>query len=291
MRLQEPAVHSEVVRIAAGDGRALAGTLYLPAVSNQRCVLVNGATAVKRSHYDGYARYLAAAGFTVLTYDYRGIGDSCEAGGRPEQATMRQWGEEDTAGAISFLSQRMPASRLLVVAHSAGGQLFGLAANNRRAAGLLAVSSQSGYWRLWPWPRRLALALLWFVAMPLLSRLCSRFPARRLGLGGSDLPAGVAREWARWCRHPDYIVDDAGQPLRRHFNAYDGSILAYTVSDDWMAPAEAVQALLAFYTAARIECRELSPSAFGVPSLGHFGYFRNDNQALWKDGAAWLSAQ
>lgn len=288
---QEQNIQTEVLRFAAADGRPLTGTLYAPLLDNQRCVLVNGATAVKRSYYDGYARYLAAAGFTVLTYDYRGIGDSCERPVQHETGTMRQWGEADTAGAIAFLTQHRPAHRLLVVGHSAGGQLFGLAANNRQASGLLAVSSQSGYWRLWPWPRRLVLALCWFVLMPALTRLCSRFPARRLGLGSSDLPPGVAREWARWCRHPEYIVDDAGLPLRRYFNAYDGNILAYTITDDWMAPCDAVRALLAFYGAARIERQDLEPSTFGLRSLGHFGYFRSGNRALWPAGAAWLLAQ
>lgn len=288
---EEQNIQSDVVRFAASDGRTLTGTLYAPADSNQRCVLLNGATAVKRGYYDAYARYLAAAGFTVLTYDYRGIGDSCVRSVQQEPGTMRQWGEADTAGAIAFLTQRHPGYRLLVVGHSAGGQLFGLAANNRQAAAMLAVSSQSGYWRYWPWPRRLGLAALWFAVLPVLTRLCSRFPARRLGLGSSDLPPGVAREWARWCRHPDYIVDESGQPLRQHFKAYNGNILAYTIEDDWMAPSAAVHALLAFYASANVETRPLAPSAFGLNALGHFGYFRRGSRALWAAGSAWLLAQ
>jgi predicted alpha/beta hydrolase len=151
---EEQNIQSDVVRFAASDGRTLTGTLYAPADSNQRCVLLNGATAVKRGYYDAYARYLAAAGFTVLTYDYRGIGDSCLRSVQQEPGTMRQWGEADTAGAIAFLTQRHPGYRLLVVGHSAGGQLFG---PRRRACWPLAVKAVIGAIgpgrAAWGWPR------------------------------------------------------------------------------------------------------------------------------------------
>ncbi|HCN64729.1 MAG TPA: alpha/beta hydrolase [Pseudomonas sp.] len=291
MHDEHRAVEIQVVQFPARDARLLTGTLYTPLESNARSVLINGATAVKRGYYDSYARYLASAGFSVLTYDYRGIGDSRDRPTRTERMGMRAWGEADAAGAIDFLKQLNPEHRLIVVGHSAGGQLFGLADNNACAVALMTVSSQSGYWRHWPWPRRVALAGLWYFVMPALTWIFSYFPARRLGLGSTDLPPGVAREWARWCRHPDYIVDDAGQPLRQHFQGYQGKILAHTVSDDWMAPPGAVLALLGFYSSAQIEFRELSAQTVGTRSLGHFGYFRSTNRALWPAGVEWLRAQ
>lgn len=169
--------------------------------------------------------------------------------------------------------------------------MFGLARNNGRAAALLSICCPSGYWRLWPWPRRLMLAPLWFGIVPALGGVLSRLPVGRVGLGrGADLPSGVMREWARWCRNPDYLVDGAGRPLREHFRDYRGRILAYTVSDDWMAPPAAVLALHRFYSTAQVEYREISPDR-RRHAIGHFGYFRDDNRALWPLGAAWLREQ
>ncbi len=61
------------VTLTAADGYALGATLY---GSGSRAVLVMSATGVPQSYYAKFAGYLAERGFTVLTFDYRGIGRS-----------------------------------------------------------------------------------------------------------------------------------------------------------------------------------------------------------------------
>ena len=63
-------------RIPARDGYALAATLYRPTGAARGAVIVSSATAVPRRFYRHFAAELAGAGYTVVTYDYRGIGDS-----------------------------------------------------------------------------------------------------------------------------------------------------------------------------------------------------------------------
>ena len=287
-------VAPEPFRVVARDGRGLAATRYPAAgdggADGDAVVIVNGATGVKRGYYDRYARFLAGHGFEVLTYDYRGIGDSLEGGIRAETCDMRQWGEIDVASMIDEASRRYPGQRLLAVGHSAGGQMFGLADNNDRVAALFAVSAQSGYWKHWRGLPRWRLALLWHVLMPGLASALSYFPSRRIGFG-EDLPAGVARQWARWCRHPDYLVDRDGRPLREHFRRYRGRIRACVVTDDWMAPRAAVEALMGCFDAAQVEIATLSPADVGARSLGHFGYFREAGKPAWQESLAWLRQQ
>jgi predicted alpha/beta hydrolase len=275
------AVVQQTVAIATRDGRSLAGTHYAPAEGGRGdAVLINSATGVKRGYYDRYARFLAARGFDVLTYDYRGIGGSIQGRASTEPGGMRVWGEQDVAAAIDFAAARFPGRRLRVVGHSAGGQLFGLADNNHKVASLLGVSAQSGYWRHWRGSRRWQLFALWHMGMPLISRVLGRFPSRAIGFG-EDLPGRVAREWARWCRHPDYIVDENGRPIRTGFEAFRGRIVAYAIADDWMAPEAAVRALMATYRNAEVEVRTLSPQDAGLRGIGHFGFFRQQSAALW----------
>ncbi|MBP6562312.1 MAG: alpha/beta fold hydrolase [Neisseriaceae bacterium] len=273
------------------DGRLLAATYYQPSHSNGRSVLINGATAVPRRYYQHYAHYLATQGFTVLTYDYRGIGDSRQNPIQRESATFRDWGEQDTAAAIAYLRMRTPTQPLLVVGHSAGGQVLGFAHNNQAITATLMISCQSGYWRLWPRRNSWLMASLWYVGIPLLTSVVGYVPARRLGLGSADLPGGIARQWAKWCRHRDYFVDDSGQACRPYFHTLTGPLLAYVIPDDWMAPRAAVDALMSYYPNADTEIRTLQPGDTPSASIGHFGYFKTSHQALWPEAAAWLSAQ
>jgi predicted alpha/beta hydrolase len=282
----EPRV--DTLRIPALDRFELAATLYEPGgADNRSVVLINSATAVRREYYDGFARFLAAEGFTVLTYDYRGIG-----GSRPRRlagfrARMRQWGEQDLAGALDWITDHLRPKRLLVAGHSVGGQIVGLAGNNHRIHALMMVASQSGWWGHWPVPSRYRIALTWYM-IPLVTRVYGYLPGR-FGTK-EDLPAGVAREWARWGRRRSYLMES--ETLRAGFQRLRIPLLAYSFTDDDYAPRPAVEGLLDFYSEADVYHRHIAPRDIGASAIGHFGFFRDKfRETLWRDAAAWLHRQ
>jgi predicted alpha/beta hydrolase len=280
-------------KLPATDGFELAATLYRPpgAAGNNPAVLINSATGVKRSYYDKYARFLAGNGFVTVTFDYRGIGGSRPRSLRGFEARMADWGEKDSAGAIEWIRETHHPRRLLVVGHSVGGQLFGLTPNNHRVDAMLAVAAQSGYWGMWSGSRKYFMWFLWHALMPGATRMFSYFPSKRLGLS-EDLPAGVARQWAHWGRNPNYIVDDAGEPLRQHFNSFSGPIRSYSFEDDIHAPRAGVENLVNCYAQAPKEWNHRTPQELGVKAIGHFGFFREQfRTSLWSETTDWLKQQ
>jgi predicted alpha/beta hydrolase len=284
---------AKTVSIPALDGYRLAATLFRPAggdkdAGNGIVVQVNGATGVRREYYQAYAQFLASRGFHVITYNYRGIGDSRDIGWHGAEPTMRDWGEQDLAGVIEWAGREFPKHRLVCVGHSGGGQWLGLARNNARVLAQLAVASQSGYWghyRLRDWPRYL---FLWYVLMPIATRLMGYFPGRLIG--SENLPRGVALEFARWCCNRHYISDRRGHPLREHFHAYRGRLRFYVIDDDRaFAPAGAVRALASYYDNADVQILHVAPVDYGVATIGHFGFFRRDMpEQAWQQTADWL---
>ncbi len=242
------------------------------------------ATGVPQSYYAKFAAYLAERGFAVLTFDYRGIARSRDGDIRKMAARMRDWALLDAAAAFQHLSKDV-----LIVGHSFGGQALGLLPELGRIRSALIVGSQSGYWRNWP-----PLGKLWMwptthFGLDGVTRLFGYFPGSRLGFG-EDLPPGVAKEWAAWCRHPRYLVGALG--VDDTYAKVRAPVRAYAISDDAFAPLPAVEALGRLYPNARWETRRVAPRELGVDAIGHFGFFRERfRDSLWREAADWLERQ
>jgi predicted alpha/beta hydrolase len=270
------------ITLTARDGYRLGATVY---GKGSRAVLVMPATGVPQSYYAKFAAYLADRGMSVLTFDYRGIGRSLATHVRRVSACMQDWAALDGAAAFEFLAGK----KISVIGHSFGGQALGLLPDPARISAALIVGSQSGYWKNWP---LLGRAWMWpatHIGLPLVARLYGYFPGSRLGFG-EDLPAGVARQWASWCRHPRYLVGALG--VEDLYARVRAPVRAYAVSDDAFAPLPAVEALRHLYPNAQWETRRVRPPDVGASSVGHFGFFRERfRDSLWREAADWLERQ
>ncbi|MFD1330384.1 alpha/beta fold hydrolase [Methylopila musalis] len=285
-----PPIEAQAVEIVCGDGVRLGGHLWrAEGDAPLGVVIVNPATGVLARYYHRFARFLAANGFDVLTYDYRGVGLSRPARLRGSGYRWRHWGERDMEAAIGFVAERGRSDRLLVVGHSIGGFLPGLAASAPRIARMLTVGAQYAWWGDYAARRRLALLLRWHMAMPALTFACGYFPGRRLGWL-EDLPAGVAYEWSfrgpRFERsHPPAERADA---LAR-MASVTAPILAVSVSDDEFGTPAAVRRTLDCYAGAERTAVLLEPADYGRDAIGHFSLFHDSHApGFWRDALLWL---
>jgi predicted alpha/beta hydrolase len=274
-------------RIPALDGLMLGASTFEPQGQGERkAILIASATGVKRERYRPFARFLAQQGWSVVTFDYRGIGDSRTGCLRSLDHTMFEWGSKDIAGVISWIDQVWSPSAIGAVAHSIGGQVMPFAPNHGRLGGLLAIGSQKGYWKLWSGLGSY-LCLAFFRAIPLLVRLFGRLPMRLAGC--EDVPPKAALEWSRWGLHHDF-VDGDGHSLNGHHAAFAAPILALSFADDPYAPPSAVDKLLEFYRGAAREHRHVLPAQLGVKTIGHSGFFVGPaSKALWQEALRWLA--
>ncbi len=273
------------VKIPARDGFGLGATVYSAERDTGRVVVISGATAVPRRFYRYFAHALAAAGYTAITYDYRGIGDSRPPDGmRGFDARMRDWALLDMAGVVDWARAEWSPSRLFLMGHSVGGQVAGLLDDAAAIDGMVTFSSQSGYWRLQGGEQKLAVLLHVYLSLPVLSAAFGYMPWSKLG-SAEDLPKGVAQEWARWCRHPRYLLDDHTLPLDR-YERFEAPVLAYSFGDDKWGTPRSVDAMMSAYP--NLERRHVEPREAGLSSLGHFGFFRRSAEHLWAEPIAWL---
>ncbi|WP_159945899.1 alpha/beta fold hydrolase [Rhizobium sp. 18065] len=276
--------------LLCADGVRLAGDWWLPSAGEPvATVVINPATGVLARYYHHYARFLARYGFSVFTYDYRGIGQSRPADLRSVAYTWRQWGQQDFDAALCHALDRDETGRVLVVGHSIGGFLPGYASMAHRISGLLSVGGQYGYWGDYQLSRRLPMALKWHLAMPAITAVLGYFPGKRLGWL-EDLPKGVALGWGlQQDRAEQGLKAEDAIEMRRGFAALTGPILAVSMSDDPIATPKAINRAMAYYTGASIAKVHLSPKDLGFDTVGHFNLFHaRHEQGFWKSSLDWL---
>jgi len=274
----------KMVSIPARDGYVLAGTLFRGDASRRRIVVINAAVAVPGNFYRHFAAGLAAAGYTALTWDYRGVGASRPEKLRGFEATARDWIFSDMSGVVDWVVTELGPDRIFFVGHSLGGQVAGLLDNASSLDGMVTMSAQSGHWRLQGGEQKIVVLLHTWVSLPVLSRLFGFMPWGFFG-SGEDLPKNAALEWAGWCRNRRYILGDESLPLDRYQN-FTAPVLAYSFGDDKWGTPRSVDAMMRAYP--RLERRHVEPADFGLTRIGHVGYFKPVSTPLWRDTIAWL---
>jgi predicted alpha/beta hydrolase len=280
---------SEQITLTCADGQQIAATLTLPRQSNGLSLLINGATGVPRGYYNAFAAFQADKGFTVLTYDYRGIAESKPTPGAPAPR-MLDWAQQDMAVAMQYLARRFPALTPTLLGHSFGGQVLGLLSQSESLAAIVTIASQHGHWRNWSASYQWKLALVWYGLVPLSLALGFRLPSSLFG--GERLPRGVLADWSRWCRSKHYVCDENGRALRPYNDRIRAPIRMISIDDDpQFGPRRGVDRLAGYYPNAQIERQHVVPADWGLQRIGHFGFFRRDMPTeRWAEIGDWLHA-
>lgn len=267
------------------DGTRIALRVYepdSPGAGDRGNVVIGGAMGVRQDYYAPFAQWLAAQGWRVTTFDYRGSGDSAPAGGtlRGFKADLFDW-TLDYEAVIDHAHAAWPERPLYLLGHSLGAQLPGLLANQHKVSGLLSVAAGSGYWRENAPQLKRVVPYFWFVLVPLATRLCGYFPGKKLKKVG-DLPAGVIMQWRKWCLNPGYSVGAEGEAVRRRYAGATFPVFALSISDDELMTLRGTHSLVNLYENAPREVQRLAPADLGVRRLGHFGPFRREQEGtLW----------
>lgn len=283
-------VSTSTFKINTSDGIQLSASVYKSGGRRSRGVaIVAAGVGLLQERYSEYATYLAGKGWTVLTFDYRGIGESYISPELQSSCNLRDWGKLDLAACIDWADAVAEAQRIVVIAHSVGGQVFAFAPNNCKVEAMIAICSQKGYWKFWCGWRRVSLMGLWYV-LPVLVSVFGCLPLQRFGRG-ADIPSGIAREWGRWGRCKAF-VDERGKSLNHVFSKVRSRILAVSFSDDnFYAPQRAVEALNELYRNSDQSHWHLNPKELNCSCIGHSGFFVYSDKLypLWENIDGWLN--
>ena len=259
----------------------LSATLFEAKDANS-VLIIASATGVKQAFYEKFAHYLVNKGVTVITFDYCGIGRSLK---RPIKAltnNTESWGKDDLEHVLKYAITNFPKSKKVLLGHSIGGQLIGLARSSTKMDKILLVAAQSGYWKLWNGISRIKMWFIWHVLFPILINLFGYLPSKKIN-GMENLPKNVANQWGGWCKNKNYILDDDSIE-ETFYDKIKSELTAISIEDDDFAPQKAVEWLTKSYSNAKIvSTYHLTPSDFKTKKIGHFGIFKDKfENTIWK---------
>ena len=284
--------HALAARLyAAEPGEPPRGAVPIGGEPLKGAVLIGGAMGVRQDYYARFAAWLAGQGYAVMTFDYRGMGESRSgAHGRSLRgfdADLFAWARDYDA-ALDTLAERAPGVPLYLIGHSLGAQLPGMLRNRARIAGLLSVAAGSGYWRDNAPPLKRSVLYFWYALVPVATRLFGYFPGKRLRKVG-DLPRGVILQWRRWCLDPRYHVGAEGAPLKAQFDEVRFPVVALSITDDELMTERGTRVLVDCYPNAPRRIERIAPADVSAKRIGHFGFFRDQFQSsLWARSVALL---
>lgn len=269
------------IDILTEDHYSLAAHLFEPQISNQKVLLINSATGVKQQIYFSVAQFFADHGFTVITYDYRGIGLSKPDNMRGFEASMRVWGTTDYKALTSYIKSNFEDYKKYCLGHSVGALILGMNPDSEIFEEFIFVGTQNAFVGNLRLKTKIEAYLGFGIVQPLFTVLLGYFPASWFGLGES-LPSGSAFDWRILIlnkKSTNNLLEksaDFSKKLRQ-------KVLVIWAEDDAWLTEKGVKSLLEnTYANLRPTYRHIYTSESEKGEIGHVNFFRSYNRKLWK---------
>lgn len=274
--------------LKAADGYQLAATLFQASTPVKGTILVAGATGVQQKLYRRFAGFAASQGYTTLTFDYRGIGRSAPQDLRNFPANYLEWGYMDAAAAVDYLTRN--TEQIYLVGHSFGGYVPGLLPKPEKLKAAYCFGTGAAWTGWMSRSEGLKVSLLWKVVLPLIVKLKGYMAWSLLNMG-DDLPTGIYQAWKHWSSFPHFFFDDPNMAhLKEQYARVNIPLMFATATDDPWAPPKSRDALTLGYPNTLLETLDISPHT-KKHSIGHMGYFLNDQEKIWQDALTWLHSK
>ena len=290
-KLPEPCPRQDIIS-PANDRVLLRGTMFRPKENPENIpngiITVHSGTGVPQGFYHRFAETVAEKGYGVITYDYRGIGQSAlKTDQNNEDIRMSDWITKDIPGVIEWAKETYPDVPHFAVGHAVGGHGIAYAGSegtydaaalvNCRGMRISKVPSVAGKVRAF---------FIFNILGPISGFITGHIPASAWRLA-VEPPNGVMRQWARWARKEGYFFDDSEFDFANRFSKAPQPFLSIRVPDDyWTEESSADLITNVMSSAEKIEKRQAQPA--GGKGVGYGGYFRSGHEKEWDELLDWF---
>lgn len=264
------------------DGFNLSVKIFEPENAIGKLLIINSATGVKQQVYFSFAKYMSQNGFTVITYDYSGIGESKPKKMKNFESSMRIWGTRDFKTLTEFIKKEYPQEEKFCLGHSVGALILGMNADSAIFRKFVFVATQDAYLGNLKFNIAVTALFGFGIALPITTTLLGYFPAHWFGLG-ETLPKGVAYDWRTLILHPkstSRLYEKNEVDFSK--NLTQKTLIIHAEDDPWVTQKGMENLLKNVYPNLLKNFREIEISESEKKEIGHINFFRSFNKKLWK---------
>ncbi|HEX6227745.1 MAG TPA: alpha/beta fold hydrolase [Chryseolinea sp.] len=267
--------------IKAADGYRLSALFGKPVSAVNGTIIISAAAGIKKEFYLNFARFLINHGYSVLLYDYRGIGESAPVNLKTSPIYIHEWGTHDMNAVLDYLVDE-GYSGVIWLGHSIGAQLVGLLKNKEYVRKVISINAALGYWGYLSGPMKIVVWLLWYFIGPLMVKVYGYGVMKKIGWG-ENLPPNAILEWRSWCLNKNYYMDFLKARIHAdRFYNFNVPITAIYTSDDYIANDKTATMMMQFFPNAPCNLIRLEVRKFTRHRVGHVGIFRKRFElVLW----------
>ena len=268
------------LRLTTKDSVSIAVHLFLPEKSNKKLLLINSATGVKQQIYFSFAQYFSEQGFTVITYDYRGIGLSKPKRMKGFKASMRIWGSEDYKAVTDYIKVNFNDYKKYCLGHSVGALILGMNEDSGMFEEFIFVGTQNAFVGNLKLKTKIEAYLGFGIAQPLTTALLGYFPGNWFGLGES-LPKNCAYDWRTLILNRK-STNGLLEKINDYSKKLTQKVFVIRAQDDVWLTEKGVKSLLnETYPNLKPIYRLIKTSESEKGEIGHVNFFRSYNKKLW----------
>ncbi|WP_288445644.1 alpha/beta hydrolase [uncultured Chryseobacterium sp.] len=270
----------EKLTLTTEDHVSLAVHLFKPEKDNGKVLLINSATGVKQQVYFSFASFFAEQGFTVITYDYRGIGLSKPENMRGFKGSMRLWGSKDYKALTQYIQTNFNDYRKYCLGHSVGALILGMNEDSEIFEEFIFVGTQNAFVGNLKGITKVEAYLGFGIAQPLTTSLLGYFPAHWFGLGES-LPKNCAYDWRTLILNKK-STNRLLEKMENFSENLTQKVFVIRAEDDiWLTEKGVLSLLNHTYPNLKPTYRLVAVSESDKKEIGHINFFRSYNSKLW----------
>lgn len=256
------------------DGSRSKFSIFNSQNKNALLFILLPAMGTRASYYEPFAIKLNESGYNVITFDWRGAGNSSIRASRNVDFGYKEL-IEDFKESVEMINLKFSENKKILIGHSLGGQIGSLFISRYPDIfnGLILIASSSVYYKGWSGFNAFKVKLDGLIFYPI-SKVVGYFPGKLIGFGGNEARS-IMKDWSENALTGNYENIDKDYNYEDSLKRLSIPVLTISIKEDFLASKKAVENLYQKFNNQTIVSHfHINEDDSGIRPLNHFSWVK-----------------